>query len=180
MPSHKTTPDTVALPSPQLLAQARSGTGRKWAAHALCVGADPEMFFPPGDGPAIEARRICAMCPVRGQCLAYAVTADEPFGIWGGLDPQERENLHRQLRRREPSGNSRAGSAVCRRNSAACGPGSPRMPGGRVPWPAPTRPRQHVRPSSAAWSGKSIPAACSRPRNAPPSYDPLAAGSARN
>ena len=112
MPSHKTTPDTVALPSPQLLAQARSGTDRKWAAHALCAGADPEIFFPPGDGPAIEARHICAMCPVRDECLAYAITADEPFGIWGGLDPHERENLRRQIRRRDPSGNSHAGSAA--------------------------------------------------------------------
>ena len=52
------------------------------------------------------------MCPVRGQCLAYAVTADEPFGIWGGLDPHERENLRRQLQRRQPSADSHAGSAA--------------------------------------------------------------------
>jgi len=81
MPSHKTTPESAALLSPQLLTQARSGTARTWAAHALCVDADPETFFPPGDGPAVEARRVCAMCPVRGQCLSYAITADEPFGI---------------------------------------------------------------------------------------------------
>ena len=112
MPSHRITPESAALLSPQLLAQARSGTARTWAARPLCVGADPEVFFPPGDGPAIEARHICAMCPVRGQCLAYAVTAEEQFGIWGGLDPHERENLRRQLQRREPSGNSRAGSAA--------------------------------------------------------------------
>ena len=52
MPSHKTTPATVALLSPELPAQARSGTSRKWAAHALCVGADPELLcvcpWPPG------------------------------------------------------------------------------------------------------------------------------------
>jgi WhiB family transcriptional regulator, redox-sensing transcriptional regulator len=112
MPSRRTTPESAALLSPQLLAEARSGTARTWAAHALCIGADPELFFPPGDGPAIEARRICGMCPVRGQCLAYAVTADEPFGIWGGLDPHERENLRRQFQRREPSADSHAGSAA--------------------------------------------------------------------
>ena len=112
MPSHKTTPETVTLLSPQLLAQTRSGTARTWAARALCVGTHPELFFPPGDGPAIEARHISAMCPVRGQCLAYAVMADEPFGIWGGLDPHERENLRLQLQRREPHGASRAGSAA--------------------------------------------------------------------
>ena len=90
MPSRKTTPETAALLSPRLLAQARSGTARTWAVRALCAGADPGLFFPPGDGPAIEARHVCAMCPVRGQWLAYAVTADEPFGIWGGLNPNER------------------------------------------------------------------------------------------
>ena len=112
MPSHRITPETAALLSPQLLAQARSGTARTWAARALCVGADPEFFFPPGDGPALEARHIYAMCPVRGECLAYAVTADEPFGIWVGLDLHERENPRRQLRRREPPTTSRAGSAA--------------------------------------------------------------------
>ena len=112
MPSQRTTPESAALLSPQFLAEARSDTARTWAARALCVGTDPDLFFPPGDGPAIEARHICAMCPVRGQCLAYAVTADESFGIWGGLDPRERESLRRQLQRGEPSGNSRAGSAA--------------------------------------------------------------------
>ena len=39
MPSHKTTPETAALLS--------RGTPRTWNARALCVGADPELFFPP-------------------------------------------------------------------------------------------------------------------------------------
>jgi WhiB family redox-sensing transcriptional regulator len=112
MPSHKPATETAVLLSPQLLAEARSDTARTWASQALCVGTDPEFFFPPGDGPAIEARRICAMCPVRGQCLAYAVTADEPSGIWGGLDPRERHSLRRQIQRQEPSADSRTGSAA--------------------------------------------------------------------
>ena len=39
-------------------------------------------------------------CPVRSMCLAYAVAAEEPFGIWGGLDPQKRRALPRRLLRR--------------------------------------------------------------------------------
>jgi hypothetical protein len=112
MPSRRTTPETVASLPLHLLAEARSGTARRWAADVLCVGADPELFFPPGDGPAIEARRICAMCPVRDPCLAYAVTAEEPFGIWGGLDPRQRQNLRQQLQRREPSPAQGTGSAA--------------------------------------------------------------------
>ena len=112
MPSHQITPEIVGLLSPQLLADARSDTARAWTARALCVGADPKLFFPPGDGPAAEARQMCETCPVRGQCLAYAVTADERFGIWGGLDPHERHSLCRHLQRKASPATSHAGSAA--------------------------------------------------------------------
>jgi hypothetical protein len=112
MPSPNPATETAIMLSPQQLAEARSDTARKWTVQALCVGADPEIFFPPSDGPAAEARHICARCPVSGQCLAYAVTAGEPFGIWGGLDPRERQSLRRQLERQEPSATSRTGSAA--------------------------------------------------------------------
>lgn len=111
MPSQKPATETAALLWP-LLAKARSDTTRTWAGQALCAGADPELFFPSGDDPAVEARRICAACAVSSQCLAYAVTAEEPFGVWGGLDPRERQRLRRQLQRREPSADSRTGSAA--------------------------------------------------------------------
>ncbi len=100
MSDNTTLSDAARLLSPQLLQDARSDTARRWAARALCAGVDPEAFFPPGDDAATEARAICAVCPVRGQCLAYAVTADEPFGIWGGLDPRQRHTVRRRLERR--------------------------------------------------------------------------------
>jgi WhiB family redox-sensing transcriptional regulator len=68
-----------------------------WTARARCAETDPEIFFPPADDPAAEARRICAQCPVRGDCLSYALDADEQYGIWGCLDPRERQNLRRRL-----------------------------------------------------------------------------------
>jgi WhiB family redox-sensing transcriptional regulator len=100
VPSRSHLPDPSKLLTAQLLAEAQADPARKWAAAALCTGADPVLFFPPGDHPALEARGVCATCPVRGQCLAYAVLADEPFGIWGGLDHAERHTLRRQLQRR--------------------------------------------------------------------------------
>jgi Transcription factor WhiB len=78
----------------------------------IYISTDPELFFPPGDGSAAEARHVCAMCPVSGQCLAYAVTAGEQHGNWGGLDPHQRENLRRQIQRREPLVSSRTGGAA--------------------------------------------------------------------
>ncbi len=98
------------LLSPHALAQAAVDTRRKWSAWALCVGIDPEIFFPLNDRPVAEACEICASCPVRTPCLAYAVAADEPFGIWGGLTTGERRTLRRQLRRRQPAAPAGPGS----------------------------------------------------------------------
>ena len=58
------------------------------------------------------ARAICAACPVRGQCLAYAITADERFGIWGGLDPRQRRTLRRRLEGSGLSASSGSGTAA--------------------------------------------------------------------
>ncbi len=38
------------------------------------------------------AKGVCAVCPVRAVCLAYAVDHEE-FGIWGGHTPAERDAL---------------------------------------------------------------------------------------
>jgi WhiB family redox-sensing transcriptional regulator len=86
------------LPS-ALLAEAAADTRRSWSARGHCAKKDPELFFPPRDGCAEEAKAIYSSCVVRRQCLAYAVVAEEPYGIWGGLDPGERHNLRRRLHR---------------------------------------------------------------------------------
>jgi WhiB family redox-sensing transcriptional regulator len=112
MPDDTTTADAAQLLSPQLLQDTKSDTARGWAARALCVGSDPEAFFPAADDAAAEARSICAACPVRGQCLAYAVTADELFGIWGGLDPQQRRTLRRRVEWRGSSPSPGSGTAA--------------------------------------------------------------------
>jgi Transcription factor WhiB len=66
------------------------GGGRlEWHGRGLCVGDDPDAFFPSHGDPGMRAREICAACPVRADCLKYATAADE-FGIWGGLDQGER------------------------------------------------------------------------------------------
>jgi WhiB family redox-sensing transcriptional regulator len=42
-----------------------------------------------------RAKAVCAACPVREQCLAHAVAYDERYGIWGGLNQDERRHLRR-------------------------------------------------------------------------------------
>ena len=71
----------------------------EWPGRGLCGGEDPEVFFPSRGDPSTDARGICAACRVRDDCLKYAIEADE-FGIWGGLDQDERRNLRRRQRRK--------------------------------------------------------------------------------
>jgi WhiB family transcriptional regulator, redox-sensing transcriptional regulator len=66
-----------------------------WQERALCAQTDPEAFFPEKGGSTREAKRICAGCEVRAECLEYALAFDERFGIWGGLSERERRRLKR-------------------------------------------------------------------------------------
>lgn len=69
-----------------------------WQAHGACQGADPNVFFP-NNGAAHAAKAVCAVCPVRAECLDYALDNNEQFGVWGGATVEER----RRLRRRRPA-----------------------------------------------------------------------------
>jgi WhiB family redox-sensing transcriptional regulator len=60
---------------------------------ALCSQADPEAWFPVKGGSAELARSICARCPERAPCLAWALETGEQFGVWGGTTARERRQL---------------------------------------------------------------------------------------
>lgn len=66
-----------------------------WQDEAICAQTDPEAFFPEKGGSTREAKKICLGCPVRQECLDYALAHDERFGIWGGLSERERRRLKR-------------------------------------------------------------------------------------
>ncbi|WP_275585541.1 WhiB family transcriptional regulator [Blastococcus saxobsidens] len=67
-----------------------------WRMDALCAETDPEAFFPEKGGSTRDAKRVCTGCPVRAQCLEFALANDERFGIWGGLSERERRRLRQQ------------------------------------------------------------------------------------
>jgi len=49
-----------------------------------------------------RAKQVCNECPVLRQCRDHALTVQEPYGIWGGLDEGERRAAfarRRQLRK---------------------------------------------------------------------------------
>lgn len=68
-----------------------------WQERALCAQTDPEAFFPEKGGSTREAKRVCAACEVRAQCLEAALRNDERFGIWGGLSERERRRLKKRV-----------------------------------------------------------------------------------
>jgi WhiB family redox-sensing transcriptional regulator len=72
--------------------------GESWRLDALCAETDPEAFFPEKGGSTREAKRVCVGCPVRLQCLEFALENDERFGIWGGLSERERRRVRLQRR----------------------------------------------------------------------------------
>jgi WhiB family transcriptional regulator, redox-sensing transcriptional regulator len=76
-----------------------------WRAASACLNTDPDVFFPVAVGSAASkqvarALRICAGCPVRQQCLDFAMRSGEKEGIWGGTTPEERIRVRRARNRR--------------------------------------------------------------------------------
>lgn len=64
----------------------------EWVGEALCPQTDPEAFFPEARAHALDAKRVCARCPVIEDCLAWALEHEE-HGVWGGLTEAERRDL---------------------------------------------------------------------------------------
>lgn len=86
-----TTPDTIPASDPD----------RPWWDDANC-SADPDSFYPEENGIYRHldvAKAICAGCPVRPECLEYALDNREAHGVWGGLSEYERQPLQRSRRR---------------------------------------------------------------------------------
>lgn len=81
------TPDTPTIADDQ-----------EWMLLGLCNFIDPEIWYPEQQGRSAWgqkklAKQICRKCPVIDQCLEYALTHNEEWGIWGGTDPTERKKM---------------------------------------------------------------------------------------
>jgi WhiB family redox-sensing transcriptional regulator len=64
-----------------------------------CQDVDPETFFPEGGGDNDKgAKRICSPCPLRAECLAYALD-NGMQGVWGGTTERDREKIRNGIRR---------------------------------------------------------------------------------
>ena len=74
---------------------------RDWRDDALCREIGADLFFP-GQGGGVEARKACAMCTVRAECLEDALNApgdEDTEGIRAGIGPRTRAKLRAQRKK---------------------------------------------------------------------------------
>lgn len=76
-----------------------------WQARAACAGMPLDLFFPIEEPPYYEtveaALNICAQCPVRPECLRYAMENNLSYGVWGGTSAGERARARRSARKQK-------------------------------------------------------------------------------
>ncbi|MGD9528647.1 MAG: WhiB family transcriptional regulator [Pseudonocardia sp.] len=115
--------------SPRTTARTAAAPGRvgDWRELARCREVDDgDLFFPEAaraagyEAQVAAAKRICAGCAVRPDCLAYALRA-LPYGIAGGLTPEERRELRGRSGTRIAELTEAARTATTRRQRAAAG-----------------------------------------------------------
>lgn len=69
-----------------------------WMLGGNCRDREPSFFFP-SDGVGVEiARQVCAECPVKIECLEYALRYRIEHGVWGGASERERRRILRSRR----------------------------------------------------------------------------------
>jgi hypothetical protein len=70
-----------------------TGGSTDWIQDAECAKREyrskEELFFSYKYEERHEAKNICFTCPVREQCLKWALENKEIWGIWGGRDEDE-------------------------------------------------------------------------------------------
>jgi len=80
-----------------------------WRSLGACRHEDPELFFPivptgPGLQQVSRAKAICARCPVRAECLSFAIETVQDHGVWGGTSEEERRAMRRARKGMSGSG----------------------------------------------------------------------------
>jgi WhiB family transcriptional regulator, redox-sensing transcriptional regulator len=81
-----------------------------WQLEGSCRDESPDVFFHPvGErGPSRRkrdeaAKAVCMDCPVLLPCRQQALQLREPYGVWGGLSEQDREDIYLASGSTDPS-----------------------------------------------------------------------------
>jgi WhiB family redox-sensing transcriptional regulator len=65
----------------------------EWMQRGLCRSTPLVNFFPTAGAGVAVARKVCAKCPVRAECLEYAIQEGVTHGVWGGASDRERQRI---------------------------------------------------------------------------------------
>jgi WhiB family redox-sensing transcriptional regulator len=67
--------------------------------------SNPDAFFPEdAESTSVEheqrriAKKLCEMCPIKIECLNYALQANEVYGIWGGMSQNKLKELRKRMK----------------------------------------------------------------------------------
>ena len=76
-------------------------TDLSWRKRAECLDAPSDWFFAKSENGKITAAMrkglaLCEQCPVRVECLEWAVDTNQEMGVLGGMTPNARRRLRRQ------------------------------------------------------------------------------------
>lgn len=77
-----------------------------WRESGACFDSDSNAFIPFSlvmerqvqQVDYTVAIRVCSECLVREECLDFAVTTKQDFGVWGGKTSKQRLQLRRRRR----------------------------------------------------------------------------------
>jgi len=68
----------------------------RWMADAACLGVDPRVFVPGKPSAASKAFTFCGRCPVRSECLSWAIEVEDYCAVLGGTDGPARRRIAAQ------------------------------------------------------------------------------------
>ncbi len=73
-----------------------------WQIRGACRGMDSTVFLHPDYERGVArttrdaaAKTLCSRCPVVLACRSHALQVREPYGVWGGLSAEDREEILR-------------------------------------------------------------------------------------
>ena len=84
----------VTWPNTTQEAIADAVDGDSWYKQAQCAELNANYMYPKDRHEEQQAKNICHNCPVIKQCLDQSIRGREIYGIWGGMNPQERQRLY--------------------------------------------------------------------------------------
>jgi excisionase family DNA binding protein len=69
-----------------------------WRNESECRKHPTRWWFGGGHRETLQAKGICADCPVQGPCLEFALSRTDLLGIWAGTTSNERTSMRRARR----------------------------------------------------------------------------------